>query len=286
MSEEEVVTQDTPDEDAAIAAEVATITASPQEQQADKVRAALIAAKKGEKAAKKRIAELEPVAARATEIETQLQSAQPVINAILSDPRLRAEALRIAGGKPPARQAADAVDDDPDAADLATEMGLFLADQVTPNVVAARKILTRLDARHGRQTDERIRPLAGVTLGQKADANIAQALAETDDDGVPYATAESIREVAAQLPPQLLADPKVVKLVLTSAIGVDKMNRRTPKAAPDPLYLAPAAGRRQAPGYSADEKRAFAAVGLTEADLKRTTEKLEKAGGKAVVFGS
>jgi hypothetical protein len=98
MSDPEVVnTQNEPD-DAAIAAEVAELTASPADQQAEKIKNALITAKRDLRVSNRRVKELEPVAARASEIDERLNSAQPVINAILSNPKLRAEALRIASG--------------------------------------------------------------------------------------------------------------------------------------------------------------------------------------------
>jgi hypothetical protein len=287
MSEQAVETTEGPDEE--IAAEVETLTQTPGEQQAERIKSALIAAKKGEKAAKKRISELEPIAARATEINNQLAQVQPVIQAVMTNPKLRAEALRMAGGTHASASTTEQPlpDDDPDASAIAEELNMYLADGVTPDVARGRRVLSRLDARTGRVADERIRPLAGVTLDARAQANLSKAMAETDDDGTPMATEESIREVAAQLPAQLLADPKVVDLVLNSAIGIDRRKHRTPKATPEPLYFASAGTRRQAaPALSSDDKRAFAAAGLTEDDIKRTMSKLEKAGGKAVVLGS
>jgi hypothetical protein len=119
--------------------------------------------------------------------------------------------------------------------------------------------------------------LAGVTLSQKAEANLREAMAQTDQDGVPYATQESIREVAGQLPPQLLADPKVVDLVLNSAIGIDRRKHRTPKAPDEPLYLAPAGGgRRSEPAISSEEKRLLAKYGIDEKTYKESSATLEK----------
>jgi hypothetical protein len=247
MSEQAVETTEGPDEE--IAAEVETLTQTPGEQQAERIKSALIAAKKGEKAAKKRISELEPIAARATEINNQLAQVQPVIQAVMTNPKLRAEALRMAGGTHASASTTEQPlpDDDPDASAIAEELNMYLADGVTPDVARGRRVLSRLDARTGRVADERIRPLAGVTLDARAQANLSKAMAETDDDGTPMATEESIREVAAQLPAQLLADPKVVDLVLNSAIGIDRRKHRTPKAAtPEPLYFASAGTRRQA----------------------------------------
>jgi crotonobetainyl-CoA:carnitine CoA-transferase CaiB-like acyl-CoA transferase len=138
-------------------------------------------------------------------------------------------------------------------------------------------VLTKLDERHGKQTDERMRPLAGVALGQKADANLRQAAAQTDDYGVPLATMESIKEVASSLPPHLLADPNVVEVVLNSAIGIDRRKGRTPKLPDDPLYLAQAGGGR-APRESvidAATRSRLESLGLTEKEYTASAKKLE-----------
>ncbi len=287
MSDPEVVEAvEIPEDDAAIAAEVDAITKSPAEQQGDKVKGALIAAKKGEKALRKEVEALKPVAARAAEIEQQLATAQPVINAILSNPRLRAEALKIASGTSTSHATTEQPEADADAVGYAEDMGWYLSDNVTVDAARGRRVLDRVAKVSRGQAEDVVRPFAGVTLSTRAEANIARAIAETDDEGTPLATEESIREVAAQLPPQLLADPKVSDLVLNSAIGIDRRKRRTPKAPADPLYLAPNSSRRTGPAYSTEDKRAFASAGLTEADLKKTLDKLDKAGGKAVNLGS
>jgi hypothetical protein len=292
MSDEDATTTETtPDPDeTALAAEVDELTRSPQEQQSDKVKGALIAAKRSEKALAKRIKELEPIAARTQEIEAQLTSAQPVINAILTNPRLRAEALRIASGEGTRTSSAgtDQPDQDEEAIGHAEDYGMYLADGVTPDAARARRALNRITGITGKQTDERIRPLAGVTLSQKASENIREAMAMTDDDGVQMATEQSIREVAAQLPPQLLADPKVVDLVLNSAIGLDRRNKRTPKAAPEPLYLERQGGSRRPVDdrLSADERSMIAKLGVTEDEYKRAGKQLAAGGRGGIELGS
>jgi hypothetical protein len=275
-----------PDDEAAIAAEVETLTQSPADQQADRIKGALIAAKRGEKAALKRIKELEPVVARTQDIERQLASAQPVINAILSDPKLNAAAMRIASGTHASAESTDQPTDDADAAGYAEDMGWYLQDG-SVDTARGRRVLNRVAKVSRGQAEDVVRPLAGVTLNTRAESNLSRILAMTDDNGVPWATEESIRAVAAQLPANLLADEKVVHMVLRNAIGEDRISRRTPKAPEEPLYLASAgSGRRVAPSVTSEERAALAKVGLTEEDLKRTQQKVDKAGGKSVVFGS
>ncbi len=251
---------------------------------------ALIAAKRDGKAAHKRVKELEPLAARAGEVDERLNRAQPVIDAILSSPKLRAEALRIAQGTRTSdgRTEQPTEDEDPDATAYAEDAGFYLADGQTPDVARARRVLTRLDQRHGRQTDERIRPLAGVTLTAKAEENLRRAAAETDDDGAPLATIESIRDVAGQLPAHLLADPKVVELVINSAIGIDRRKGRTPKAPEEPLYLErQSGGGRRGPAISAEERASLERLGISEKDYLASSKRLEEgvANRKGIALG-
>src|SRR3954462_240412 len=80
------------------------------------------------KALSRRIKELEPIAARAEEVNGRLDKAQPFIDAIVSDPKLRAAALRIANGTAPSRTTTEQPDaeTDPDAAALAEDYGWYL----------------------------------------------------------------------------------------------------------------------------------------------------------------
>lgn len=225
----------------------------------------------------KRVKELEPIAAGATELGNRLTAAQPMIDALVNSPKLRAEALRISQGTRTTAETAEQPDD-ADLVAFAEDNGWYLADGTTPDAARAGRVLARLDARHGKQTDERIRPLAGITLNQKAQANMQEALSATDDDGTPLATRESIAEVAKQLPPQLLADPAVVDLVLNSAIGLDKRKRRTPKPTDEPLYLERQGGggnRREAP-LSKMERDHLAASGISEKDYRASASRLEQ----------
>lgn len=249
---------------------------------------ALIGSKKTQRELQKRIKELEPVAARATEIEANLGRAQPIINAILNNPKLQAEATRIAGGT---RATAETVEqpDDPDLVWYAEEHGFFLSDGVTPDAARAGRIMARMDARNGKQTDERIRPLAGITLSAKADENIRAAMAATDEDGNPWATRESIEEVVKQLPRNLLADANVSNLILTNAIGVDRMKKRTPKAPDEPVFLERhnGGGRQRESVLGSDERAFLKASGITEEQYRKTSSKLEQgaANRRGIVLG-
>jgi hypothetical protein len=245
---------------------------------------ALIAAKREGKVSRDRVKELEPVAARVTEIGGQLETAQPIINAILNNPKLRAAALREANGT---RTTADTTEqpDDADLTAFAEDSGWYLADGVTPDAARAQRVLSRLDARHGKQTADQIRPLAGMTLNNKASANIAEAMKAEDDNGTPWATRESILEVAKELPPHLLADPAVVNLVLNSAIGMDRRKNRTPKPAEEPLYMERqgGGGKAREVALTAFERRHLESSGISEKDYRASTAKLGT--GRSIELG-
>lgn len=244
--------------------------------------------KKEAKANAKRIKELEPVAGRVNELEGRLNEASPVINAILTNPRLKAEALRIANGTRTTAEHVEQPEEDTDATAYAEDMGFYLADGVTVDAARARRVLDRLDARHGRQTDAKMRPLAGSFLSGKAEANVQRAFAETDDQGVPIATQESIKEVVGLMGSDgqhLLANPQVIDMILNQAAGLDRRKGRTPKAVEEPLYLDSAGGgrARREPSMSADDKARAERLGLTAKDLANAAAKL--ATGKSMRAG-
>jgi hypothetical protein len=253
--------------------------------------ATLISAKKALKAATKAVKDLEPRLQHAQQVEERLNRAQPTIDAIITNPKLRAEALRLSQGTNATSETRATADpeDDPDASAIAEEFGFYRADGVTPDVERGRRVLSRLDTRHGKQTDDRLRPLAGITLNQKANENLRAAAQMTDEDGTPLATRESIAEVAKQLPPELLANPAVSDLVIKMAIGHDRLHKRTPKPVEEPLYLERQTGRRSVePAISAQEKAQLERLGLTEADYKKSGQRLEQAvaGRRSIVLGS
>lgn len=236
----------------------------------------------------KRVKELEPTAAEAAAIRERLDAAQPLISALVADPRLRAEALRITQG----RTVAPAPQDDQEAKDYAEDMGIYLADGVTPDAVKGRRILDRENARLTRLTERVMGPMAGLVLNDKAGANIREAKAMMGTDGAPLASAESIDEVVAMMGregAQLLADPRVVEILVNNAIGVDRRKGRTPKPIDEPLYLDSPHGRRRAsePVYDSATKASLERLGLTEADLNTAGDRLQAAltTRKGIVLG-
>lgn len=248
---------------------------------------ALMGYQKDNKALKLRLKELEPIAARSQEIDARLVAAQPIIDAIVTNPKLRAEALRMAQGTRVSSEYTAQPEDDEDAKATAEEFGFYMNDGVTPDSARGRRVLDRMDARTKRTVDAGIGPLANATLGQRADANIQRAIAETDDRGVPIATRESIMEIMGTLPHRLLADPAVVELVLNTAAGIDRRKGRTPKEADEPLYMASAgSGRGTREVTVTQDERDFARrQGISEKDYLSSVKKLQNIGREGIILG-
>ena len=244
---------------------------------------ALIGAKKELRTVQKRNRELEPVVERTARLQADLDNAMPVIQAINNDPRLKAEALRIAQGSAPSRLTTDQPLEDEDARGYAEDMGWYLADQVTPDAARGRRVLERQGKMMRQHAEDVMRPLAGVTLGSRAEVNLARIIGMTDDQGVPYATPESIRAVAKDLPANLLADERVTQMVLRNAIGEDRMNRRTPVALDEPLRLDRQGGSGpRAETLTPEQRRINARVGLSDKDFTDTMQKLAQSGGRGL----
>lgn len=259
------------------AAELAALVVETDDGKGGKVKSVPLAkfldTKKAAKEATKRVKELEPIAAETQALRERLEAAAPFISAITDDPTLRAEAIRrVKGGGTPAPQT------DTEAKDYAEDWGIYLSDGITPDVVKARRMLDRENSRVQKLTERMMGPLANLTLGEKASTNVREAKAMLGNDGAPLATAESIDEVANQIPAHLLADPRVVELVVNNAIGVDRRKGRTPKPIDEPLHLdAPGGHRRSEPTVDPDMKARLERLGLTEKEYLETGSKLENA---------
>lgn len=246
---------------------------------------ALVTSKKHARELAKKVKEYEAQAGRQQALEDRLNAAEPIVRAVLADPKLRAQALRLAKGEPELV----AADDDPEAREHAEDMGFYLVDGVTPDGPRARRVLNRQATASKRDLEAALRPLAGTVLSGKAEQHLHEIIAETDEEGTPMATEQSIRDVVAALGAdgmRLLADPKVKDIVLNTAIGYDRRNKRTPTAPDEPLRLATAGagrGRRSEPSLSSEERARLDRLGLTEADYSAAGTKL--ASGRTMSLG-
>lgn len=270
MSEEVVTTEETPETEADI-----VVT----EDEKGEKRVSLAALKEERTQRQKlaaRVKELEPVAARVTDIDARLNAAAPILEAIQADPTLQAAVNRYASGTRQSAETTEQPEDDPDAELMAEVWKLYTTDGQL-DIARARRALSITDKRSAKQTDDRMRPLAGTVLSAKAESNLARALAATDADGVPLASRESLMEVVADMPPALMANERVVDLLLDNAIGKDRRKGRTPKAPDEPLYLDTAGGPgRRESVLTADERAFITKHGISEKDYRQSSSNLEK----------
>lgn len=245
---------------------------------------ALVGAKQKLRDATKRVKELEPVAQRVTEIEGRLEKAAPYINAMLTDPAIAAAVTRKTN---PSAAKTEQPENDPDATEYADAMRWY-TDNGELDVARAQRAI-KVQERIAERTSTRVvQPFANVTVGSAADRNLQYAMGLKDNDGVPLATEESIREVASVLPAHLLANPEVMDLVINNAIGVDRRKGRTPKAPEEPLLLDSVGGRRRTePAITSEERARLQRLGLDEKRYGALSGKLEQAAAsrKAITLG-
>lgn len=240
----------------------------------------IIGLRRGQRELSAKVKEFEGKDANYKALEHRLEEAAPIITAVASNPQLRAAALKHAGATRPSAEHTEQPQDDAEATAAAEEFGFYLADGVTPDAARGARVLARLGRMSKAHAEEMVRPIASLTLGQRAEANISRAVAETDANGVPLATPESIKEAVAMLgsSPELLANPAVSQMILSYAIGQDRIKGRTPQAREEPVWLATAGGRgSREPVISADEKRRLERLGLSEKDYQAAGTRLDSA---------
>src|SRR5579862_6787674 len=134
---------------------------------------ALAGAKKESRASAKRVKELEAKEAEYGVLKQRLDSAQPIIDAIVNNPKLSAEARKIASGIKPTSDKVDQPDvhEDPDAVAYAETMDLYTKEG-NLDVVKARKALDVVTRVSGRMANEAVKPFAGMMLGSNAERNL------------------------------------------------------------------------------------------------------------------
>lgn len=234
---------------------------------------ALMGTKKELRALNKRVKDLEPVAARVTDVDARLAKVAPIINAVLTDPAIAAAVTKKTN---PSAATTDQPTDDPDARELAETYGWY-TDAGELDIARGQRAIKVQERISERSAGKVVAPFANVTVGSAAEQNLRAAISATDDNGTPLASEESIRELASALPAHLLANPEVMNLVVNNAIGVDRRKGRTPKAAEEPLVLDTVGGRRGAgqPVLTGDERARLTRLGLTEKEYMESVKKLE-----------
>src|SRR6185295_1949117 len=101
-----------------------------------------------------KVKDLEPIAARVQSLDETLNTIMPVVQAVNTDPTLRAQALRIANGTAPSRETTTQPHDDAEAVAMAEDLGFFLADGVTPDAARGKRVLDRMGGMSRRSAED------------------------------------------------------------------------------------------------------------------------------------
>lgn len=242
---------------------------------------ALKEARASAKALKAQMAELQPQIDRAAQVSRELESLQPTLQALQRMTPAQRDAL--ASGKTPSPEGTPHNDQDVEARELAEDLGLIAQDG-SLDISRARKRLDKDNARIERMLESRVAPVRQSAAAQQAATIRQQAKGITDNTGTLLATAESIDEAYAMLPPELAANPNTALVAIGTAMAIDRMkNRKVQQPAQDygaPLYSEPMTGRR-GPSISAEERELAKKVGLTDKDLTAAATAIQQ-GGRGV----
>lgn len=246
----------------------------------------MIRYRKESKATKREVAELKARAERAEAVGQQLNDVMPLIEKLRDMTPAQREAL--ATGRMPSLPGERHDAEDVEAKELAEDLGLIAADG-SLDIARARKRLDKDNERYQRMLQEAVAPVRQHTAQQQARILSTQAKAIKDDQGVPMASAASIDEAYAMLPPELASQPNVAMVAIGTAMLIDKMKGRRPAgpaAEPNergyqaPIYSESPGGRRGVPALTAEERASASKLGLTEKDLQSATAALSGAAGR------
>ena len=197
-------------------------------------------------------------AAKADQLEADMQLLQPQIEHLRKHPELLQE---------PARPDVPDVSDE-DAEKHARRYGLYtptgLDLPLAKQMIADHRADTRRIATEA--AHEAIQPYARTTATAQSRQNFAWAASQKTPDGRPVVDATQLATLWATFPPELTANPEVAKVVLRAALGESVLSNTRP-AAPDhePLFTErPGGGKAGDYQISPLERRVAQIAGMTE----------------------
>lgn len=254
---------------------------------------ALIDAKKALKEANKALKTLEPQIQQFNQYKGQIEAAAPFLQQLQTmTPEQQAKAIAVAKGDTAQTRSTEPQPQDDEAREMAEDLGLIDAHG-NLDVARGRRMLDRLDKRAATKVDATVRqhvqPLQDYTAQSAASVAYQRAIAAADPNtGIPFASKESIDEAFAALPPHLAANPNVQGTIIGSAMYLDRLKGRTPKAPvqayhyADPELSLPPAGRRGPVGLSEADRALAAKTGLDEKTMTAAVTALNAGKGIAL----
>lgn len=228
------------------------------------------------KALTKEVEELKKKAAKADELAGWVQTVQPHIEVLARHPEV-AELLqkdpKALERIKPSGEGARQPEDDPDAEELAKDLGLY-TEGGDLDTKRAQKLLTVIETRAGKIADKRVKdevgPVRTTALSERAQSLRLRAYNAKDQEGQAYATKEAIDKAFGLIAdaPELQADENVVRLMLVLARGME--GRRS---SGDVTFTEDAGGRGNRPRpVSKIEEAAAKLRGKSVADFRKLSE--------------
>lgn len=204
---------------------------------------------------------------RNQQLEAELNQARPYVDMLRNNPGLFQQQQRQQEPAQPQQPVAD-----PDAVEVARIMD-FYTPNGEPDVAKGRSYLALQDRRAAARTAEAIAPIQQARYQEASTQNFARALALKDADGH-SPSVDALRAVWSQMSAEQTADPRVVSVLALTAMGMDRMGKKSPPAPPEsvPLVTEASGGGRLRQVLTGLERNVAAARGTDAARWNKLTE--------------
>lgn len=257
-------TPDTPAPAAAAAPETPAPAAPPEEERPAEVEAVEVGGQKyvpvgAIKAEREKRQTAEREVQRLAALEAQLNELRPYAEFVKNNPQLL-QPREPAPAQPRAEPEADQ-----SLVALATALDLYTTD-AKPDLKRAQTIKGLIDATAQQHAAAAVQPIRNYTAEQQSAINFQRALQVQDADGH-KPTEASLRAVWGSMPAADTADPRVAGILAMTALGMDRLTRKSPPQAPPlpPVVTEASGGHPQARPLLSDlEAKAAKERGLTQ----------------------
>lgn len=196
---------------------------------------------------------------RLAALEAQLNELRPYAEFVKNNPQLLQPRQP---EQPPQRTEPEA---DQSLVALATALDLYTTD-AKPDLKRAQTIKGLIDATAQQHAAAAVQPIRNYTAEQQSAINFQRALQVQDADGH-KPTEASLRAVWGSMPAADTADPRVAGILAMTALGMDRLTRKSPPQAPPlpPVITEASGGHPQARPLLSDlEAKAAKERGLTQ----------------------
>lgn len=217
---------------------------------------------------------LKPQAAKAAELESQLNELRPYADFVKANPQLLQPRQEPAPPPDPTK--------DPAIEQYARRFDLYTADG-KPDVERAKAIIDDNRAVAREEANKLLEPVRNETLAQRAVANVTWMTQQKDAAGNPLAQEHIdavVRSITGQMTKaqalKVLADPAVVQVTTDTAWGRQARSARPVAQKPpgEPLHVETAGGGQGVPITDASRRLAKSA-GISDKDFEASAKKFQ-----------